>query len=116
MQTKISGDVIAAKILALYVQKYGDRVMKKERVAFFLCQEKEEQSSQQLKNCATPTSNPWNRERLYSQAFYTGHEDLMASVLGWFDIPSSRGSGFVRTLCYDPFVLGGPAQHGSELH
>ena len=45
MQTKISGDVIAAKIVALYVQKYGDRVMKKERVAFFLGQEKEEQSS-----------------------------------------------------------------------
>ena len=45
MQTKISGDVIAAKILALYVQKYSDRVMKeKERVALFLCQEKEEQS------------------------------------------------------------------------
>ena len=30
--------------------------------------------------------------------------------------PSSRGPHFVRTLHYDPSVLGGPAQHGSWLH
>ena len=31
----------------------------------------------------------------------------------WFAIPSANGSHFVRTLSYDPFVLAGPAQHGS---
>ena len=32
---------------------------------------------------------------------YTIHDVLMASTLGWFAIPSSSGSRFVRTLCYD---------------
>jgi len=36
--------------------------------------------------------------------------------IGWFAIPSSGGSDFVRTLHYDPLVLGGPTQHGSQLH
>ena len=45
--------------------------------------------------------------------FFTVHEVLTASTLGWFAIPSSSGSRFVRTLCYDPSVLGGPAQHDS---
>ena len=33
-----------------------------------------------------------------------------------FAIPSPSGPRFVRTLHYDPSVLGGPAQHGSQLH
>ena len=40
----------------------------------------------------------------------------MASILGWFAISSSSVSYFVRTLCYDPSILGGPAWHGSQLH
>ena len=31
-------------------------------------------------------------------AFYSVHEVLMASILGWFAIYSSSGSHFVRTL------------------
>ena len=38
--------------------------------------------------------------------FFVVHEVLMASILGWFAIPSSSGSRFVRTLFYDPSVLG----------
>ena len=45
----------------------------------------------------------------YLFAFNTVHEDLMANTLGWFAIPSSSGSRFVRTLCYDSSILGGPA-------
>ena len=32
---------------------------------------------------------------------------LTVNILGWFAIAFSSGSHFVRTLCYDPFVLGG---------
>ena len=46
-------------------------------------------------------------------AFYTVHEILTASVMGWFALPSSSGSRFVRTLGYDPSVLDGPARRGS---
>ena len=46
-------------------------------------------------------------------AFYTVHEVLTASILGWFASPSSSGSRFVRTVSYDPSILGGPAWHGS---
>ena len=58
----------------------------------------------------------------FSQAFsvmysayglYTVHEVLTASALGWSATPSSSGSRFVRTLCYGPSILGGPAWHGS---
>ena len=35
------------------------------------------------------------------------------STLGWFAIPSSSGSRFVRTLCCEPSILGGPTWHGS---
>ena len=49
----------------------------------------------------------------YLLAFYTVHEVLTASILGWFAIPSSNGSRFVRTVRYDPSVLGGPTWHGS---
>ena len=34
-------------------------------------------------------------------SFYIVHEILMANILGWFAIPSSSGSHFVRTLHYD---------------
>ena len=46
------------------------------------------------------------------------HEVLMAGTLGWFAIARFSRSGFVRTLCFDLAVLGGPAWHGSftELH
>ena len=37
-------------------------------------------------------------------------------MLGRFAIPSTRGSCFVRTLHYDPCILGGPTQHDSWLH
>ena len=46
-------------------------------------------------------------------AFYTIHEVFIPSKLGWFAIPSSSRSCFVRTLHYDPSVLGGPTWHGS---
>ena len=39
----------------------------------------------------------------------------MESILGWFAIPSTSGSCFVRTLYYDLFFLGGPAWHGSRV-
>ena len=42
-------------------------------------------------------------------SFCTVHEVLVASILGWFAIPSFSGSRFVRTLCYDSSILGGPA-------
>ena len=42
-------------------------------------------------------------------SFHIVHEVFMASILGWFAIPSSSGSHFVRVLCYDPSTLGGPA-------
>ena len=41
-------------------------------------------------------------------AIYAVHEVLMASILGWFAIPSSSGSHFVRTLHYDLVHLGWP--------
>ena len=44
--------------------------------------------------------------------FYTVHEVLTASILGWFAIPSSSGSCLVRILHYAPSVLGAPARHG----
>ena len=40
-------------------------------------------------------------------------EFLVARILEWVAISSSSGPRFVRTLHYDPFVLGGPAWHGS---
>ena len=52
-------------------------------------------------------------------AFYTVHEVLTTSTLGWFAIPSSSGSRLVRTLCYDPSVLDalhGMAHSFNELH
>ena len=43
------------------------------------------------------------------QSFYTVHQVLMTSILGWFPLPSSSGSRFVRTLHYDLSILGGMA-------
>ena len=31
----------------------------------------------------------------------------------WFAIPFSSGPRFLRTFHHDPFILGGPTQHGS---
>ena len=49
-------------------------------------------------------------------AFYRVHEVLGASILGWFAIPSSGGSRFVKTLCYDLSILSGPARNDSKIH
>ena len=46
----------------------------------------------------------------------TVHGVLKARILKWFAIPFSSGPHFVRTLHHDPPVLGGPAQHGSQVH
>ena len=48
-----------------------------------------------------------------SLPFYTAHGVLMASIWGWFVIPSSSGLCFVRTLHFDLSILGDPAWHGS---
>ena len=45
--------------------------------------------------------------------FHTVHGVLKARILKWFAIPFSSGPHFVRTLHYDPSVLGGPTRHGS---
>ena len=50
-----------------------------------------------------------------SNAFHTAHGVLGARILKWFAIPFSIGPCFVKTLHHDPSILGGPAQHGSEL-
>ena len=45
--------------------------------------------------------------------FHTVYGVLEAGILEWFAIFSSSGPHFVRTLHYDPSILGGPAWHGS---
>ena len=45
--------------------------------------------------------------------FYTVDGVLGARILEWFAVPSSNGPRFVRTLCCDSSVLGGPTRHGS---
>ena len=45
-------------------------------------------------------------------SFYTARDVVTASILGWLAIPFSSGSRFVKSLCYDPSVLGGPTRHG----
>ena len=45
--------------------------------------------------------------------FHTVHEILKARILKCFAIPFSSGPHFVRCLHHDPYVLGGPTQHGS---
>ena len=44
--------------------------------------------------------------------FHTVHGVLKARILKWFAIPFSSGPHSVRPLHHDPFVLGGPTQHG----
>ena len=48
--------------------------------------------------------------------FHIVHGILKARILKWSAIPSSSGPHFVRTLHYDPSVLGGPTQDGSLSH
>ena len=48
-----------------------------------------------------------------SMPFYTVHEVLTTRILEWFVIVSSSESSFIRTLHYDPSILGSPAWHGS---
>ena len=70
--------------------------------------------------CSSPvaywTLRTWGTRCHIFLAFYTVQEVLTASILGWFAIPFSSGSHFVRTFCSDPSVLGGPAWHDSLLH
>ena len=40
--------------------------------------------------------------------FHTVHGVLKARILKWFAVPFSSGPHFVRTLHYDPSILGGP--------
>ena len=47
---------------------------------------------------------------------YTVHGVLITGTLEWFASPSSSGLHLFRTLHYDPSILGGPAQQGSQLH
>ena len=44
---------------------------------------------------------------------HTVHGVLKARILTWFAIPFSSGPCFIRTLHYDPSILGGPTWHGS---
>ena len=48
--------------------------------------------------------------------FCSVHGVLKARMLKWFAIPFSSGPRFVRTLHYDPSILGGPTWHGSQFH
>ena len=50
---------------------------------------------------------------LQCHIFFPFHWVLMARILEWIAISFCSGPRFVRTLHYDPLVLGGPAQHGS---
>ena len=45
--------------------------------------------------------------------FHTIHGVLKARIPKWFYIPSSTGPHFVRTLHYDPSILGGLTWRGS---
>ena len=48
--------------------------------------------------------------------FHIVHGVLVVRILEWFAILSFSGPRFVRTLHYDPSVLGGSAWHASYLH
>ena len=54
-----------------------------------------------------PESDQFSKHK-FQLPFYTVHEVLTANILGWFAIPSSSRSCFVRTLHYDPIHLGWP--------
>ena len=48
--------------------------------------------------------------------FHTVHGVLTERILEWFAICCPRGPHFIRTLQYDPSILGGHTWHGSQLH
>ena len=48
--------------------------------------------------------------------FHAVHGVLKARMLKWFASPFSSEPCFFRTLHHDLFILGGPTQHGSQLH
>ena len=48
--------------------------------------------------------------------FHTVHGVLKARILKWFAIAFTSEPHFVRSLCYDPSILGGPTQHGTLFH
>ena len=50
---------------------------------------------------------------LFFFSFHTVNGILQATILEWVAISFSNGSLFVRTLPYDPSILGGPALHSS---
>ena len=52
----------------------------------------------------------------YLFAFHTVHGVLEARILKWLAIAFSSGPHSVRPLHHDPFVLGGPTQHGLVLY
>ena len=49
----------------------------------------------------------------YVFTFHTVHGVLLARILMWVAIFSSRGPRLVRTLDYDPSIMNGPEQNGS---
>ena len=48
--------------------------------------------------------------------FHSVHGVLKARLLKWLAISFSSGPRFVRTVHYDPSILGGPTWHGSQLY
>ena len=52
----------------------------------------------------------------YLLPFHTVHGVLETRILKWFAIPFSSGPRSIRPLHHDPFVLGGPTQHGLVLY
>ena len=61
----------------------------------------------------TPSNIGGSSSSVIFLPFHTFHRVLQARILEWIAISSSSGPRFVRTLHYDPSVLGGPAWHGS---
>ena len=51
-----------------------------------------------------------------SFCLFTVHGVLKARILNCFAVPFSSGPHFVRTLSYDPSVLGGPTWHCLLFH
>ena len=52
----------------------------------------------------------------YVLPFHTVHGVLETRILKWCAIPFSSGPHSIRPLHHDPFVLGGPTQHGLVLY
>ena len=55
----------------------------------------------------------WGALIMVSYLFVFSYCSFTARILEWVAISSSSGPSFVRTLYYDPSILGGPAWHGS---